>query len=83
MVLEWNKWSGPRRSKFPDAGHGDDFECHACGEDHVLERATFLTSGPKPPEILVYLCRSELRIGAVGGKLVADRRPDHRSRKKH
>lgn len=81
--MEWNRWSGPRRAKFPDVEHGYEFECHVCGEDHRLDRAILLTSARRAPEILVYICRGEFKIGAVNGKLVADRAPDRRIRKKH
>lgn len=63
--------------RFPPVEEGDFVECYSCGKNHRLIGAVCTKSRSKDSLFLVYRCKNSWRIGAIFGRLIADRRPDN------
>ena len=63
--------------RFPPVEEGDLVECYKCGKNHELIEAVCVRSRSRDSLFLVYKCGKTWRVGAVFGRMVADRRPDN------
>ena len=63
--------------RFLEVEDGDMIECLRCGKNHELLSAICTKSKIEDDLFLVYKCRRQILIGAIFGRLIADRIPSY------
>ena len=60
----------------PDAKEGQLVPCAKCGKQHALECSTESKTGKKSELLMFYKCGKTSYLGAIGGKLIVNKKAD-------